>query len=173
MLNIEMWCEYLYVILAYFDMLQKSEKRFEIYGPVIIAMTSAIYSFVSCNYVMQFNFVKEIIPFVGTLLGFTLAALTLLLSNNRIEDKTRNFHMERKIRGKTITMYQFLVALYSYLIVCETILCILYYIATLFSIRVSNIMAYIGNTFFIFGFFHVLFSTLRIASNMYHITICR
>ena len=63
---------------------------------------------------LQLDFIKEIIPFIETLLGFTLAALTLLLSNNRIEEKTRNFPMERKIRGKTITMYQFLVALYSY-----------------------------------------------------------
>lgn len=166
-----MWCEYLYVILAYVDMLKKSEKRFEIYIPVIIATTSFIYSFVSCNYMLQLDFIKEIIPFIETLLGFTLAALTLLLSNNRIEEKTRNFPMERKIRGKTITLYQFLVALYSYLIICETILCILYYVATLFPISVNVIIATIVNSFFILGVFHVLFSTLRIASNMYHITI--
>lgn len=82
-----MWCEYLYVILAYADMLKKGEKRFEIYIPAIIAITSFIYSLISCNYIVQFDFIKEIIPFIETLLGFTLAALTLLLSNNRIEEK--------------------------------------------------------------------------------------
>lgn len=166
-----MWCEYLYVILAYADMLKKGEKRFEIYIPAIIAITSFIYSLISCNYIVQFDFIKEIIPFIETLLGFTLAALTLLLSNNRIEEKTRNYPMEREIRDKTITMFQFLVVLYSYLIICETILCILYYIATLFPISVNAIIADIGNSFFIWGVFHVLFSTLRTASNMYHITI--
>lgn len=64
-----MWCEYLYVILAYVDMLKKSEKRFEIYIPVIIATTSFIYSFVSCNYMLQLDFIKEIIPFYRDFVG--------------------------------------------------------------------------------------------------------
>ena len=114
-----MWSEYLYVILAYFDVLKKNEKRFELWIPAIIAIISLIYTFISGNDTIQLKFIKEVLPFVGTLLGFTLAALTLLLSNNRIEEKTRNFATERKIRGNTITIYEFLVVLYSYLIVCE------------------------------------------------------
>lgn len=123
-INFRMWSEYLYVILAYFDVLKKNEKRFELWIPAIIAIISLIYTFISGNDTIQLKFIKEVLPFVGTLLGFTLAALTLLLSNNRIEEKTRNFATERKIRGNTITIYEFLVVLYSYLIVCETILCI-------------------------------------------------
>ena len=121
-INFGMWSEYLYVILAYFDVLKKNEKRFELWIPAIIAIISLIYTFISGNDTIQLKFIKEILPFVGTLLGFTLAALTLLLSNNRIEEKTRNFATKRKIRGGTITMYEFLVVLYSYLIICETIL---------------------------------------------------
>lgn len=174
-MNIEfkMWSEYLYVILAYFDVLKKNEKRFELWIPAVIAILSLIYTFLSGNYTIQLNFIEEVLPFVGTLLGFTLAALTLLLSNNRIEEKTRTFPTERKIRGKDITMYEFLVVLYSYLIICETILCILYYFASLFPIEVSEVNAGVCNTIFIGGVFHVLFVTLRTVSNLYHITIRR
>lgn len=172
-INFKMWSEYLYVILAYFDVLKKNEKQFELWIPAIIAIISLIYTFISGNDTIQLKFIKEALPFVGTLLGFTLAALTLLLSNNRIEEKTRNFATERKIRGNTITIYEFLVILYSYLIVCETILCILYYLASLFPIRVSEVTAGVCNTIFIGGVFHVLFVTLRTVSNLYHITIRR
>lgn len=169
--DFKMWGEFLYVILAYFDVLKKNEKRFDLWIPAIIAIVSLIYTFISGNDTIQLKFIKEVLPFVGTLLGFTLAALTLLLSNNRIEEKTRNFATERKIRGNTITIYKFLVVLYSYLIVCETILCILYYLALLFPIRVSEMTAEVCNTIFIGGVFHVLFVTLRTVSNLYHITI--
>lgn len=166
-----MWSEYLYVVLAYFDVLKKNEKRFELWIPAIIAIISLIYTLISSNYNVQLKFIKEVLPFVETLLGFTLAALTLLLSNDRIEKKTSHFATERKIRNKTITMYEFLVVLYSYLIICETILCILYYIASLFPIRVSEVTAGVFNTIFIVGVFHVLFVTLRTVSNSYHIII--
>ena len=39
-----MWSEYLYVILAYFDVLKKNEKRFELWIPAIIAIISLIYT---------------------------------------------------------------------------------------------------------------------------------
>lgn len=95
-INFRMWSEYLYVILAYFDVLKKNEKRFELWIPAIIAIMSLIYTFISGNDTMQLKFIKEVLPFVGTLLGFTLAALTLLLSNNRIEEKNSQFCNRKK-----------------------------------------------------------------------------
>lgn len=86
-INFRMWSEYLYVVLAYFDVLKKNEKRFELWIPAIIAIISLIYTLISSNYNVQLKFIKEVLPFVETLLGFTLAALTLLLSNDRIEKK--------------------------------------------------------------------------------------
>lgn len=168
-----MWCEFLYVILAYFEVLKKNEKRYDIFIPAIIAFASFIYTSLSHKDAIQIDFINEVMPFVGTLLGFTLAALTLLLSNTRIEGKTRSFSPKREIHGNTITMYEFLVVLFSYLIVFEAILCILYYAAYLFPIKLNGVVVHICNTIFIGGIFHILFLTLRIASNLYHITIRR
>lgn len=53
-----MWSEYLYVILAYFDVLKKNEKRFELWIPAIIAIMSLIYTFISGNDTMQLKFIK-------------------------------------------------------------------------------------------------------------------
>ena len=44
--------------------------------------------------------------FIETLLGFTLAVLTLLLSNDHMEEKTKIFVTKRKKRNKTISMYE-------------------------------------------------------------------
>lgn len=168
-----MWCEFLYVILAYFGVLKKNETRYDIFIPAIIAFASFIYTILFHNNTIQLGFINEVMPFIGTLLGFTLAALTLLLSNTRIEGKTRSFPTKREIHGNTITMYEFLVVLFSYLIVFEAILCILYYAAYLFPIKINDVVVRICNSIFIGGVFHVLFLTLRIASNLYHITIRR
>ena len=168
-----MWCEFLYVILAYFEALRKNETIYDILIPAIIAFASFIYTILSHNNTIQIDFIIEVMPFVGTLLGFTLAALTLLLSNTRIEGKTRSFPTKREIHGNTITMYEFLVVLFSYLIVFESILCILYYAAYLFPIKINGVVVQVCNTIFIGGIFHILFLTLRIASNLYHITIRR
>ena len=45
-----MWSEYLYVILAYFDVLKKNEKRFELWIPAIIAIMSLIYTLIPQHY---------------------------------------------------------------------------------------------------------------------------
>lgn len=55
-----MWSEYLYVILAYFDVLKKNEKRFELWIPAIIAIISLIYTFISGNDTIQLKFIKEV-----------------------------------------------------------------------------------------------------------------
>lgn len=156
--------------MAYFDTQKKNERIFDIYIPAVIAIASIVYSIAYQNNDIQFNFINEVIIFIGTLLGFTLAALTLLLSNNRIEETTRQSSTDnRKIRGKEITMYEYIVILCSHLIVCETILCIIFYVAFLFPIKVNYIIAILSNSIFIFGVFHVLFLTLRTVSNMYFI----
>ena len=90
-----MWCEFLYVILAYFEALRKNETIYDILIPAIIAFASFIYTILSHYDTIQIDFINEVMPFVGTLLGFTLAALTLLLSNTRIEGKMRNFPNKR------------------------------------------------------------------------------
>src|SRR5574344_2969083 len=164
---IKIYCEFLYVILDYHSILEKKEKLFEIFLPFLIGIASCIYTIFSKN--IQYQFINGIIPFIGTLLGFTLAALTLLLSNERIEHKTLNYQTKRKVRRKTVSMYKMLVINYSYLIIIETFLCVIYYIASLFQNLTSGIYNEIANSIFIMLVFHVLLGTVRTVTNLYFV----
>lgn len=163
-----MYLDFIYIILGYHSSLTKKEKKFDLYVPFFISIASLIYTLLH-DYNIQYSFIREVVIFVGSLLGFTLAALTLLLSNGRIEEKTRLCNTNRKIRGKNITMYELIVVFYSYLIIVEMILCILYYIANLFSTIDLGILGYVFNTIYIFGTFHVFFTTIRTVATLYFI----
>jgi hypothetical protein len=165
-----MYCEFLYVILHYFSTLTKKEKRFEVHIPFLISIASLIFE-VASGKSIQYGFIKDIIPFIGTLLGFTLAALALLLSNDQMEQRTKNYNTKREIRGKTVSMYKLIVVYYSYIIIAESLLCVLYYIASLFQGISGEIFNLIANTVFIMGIFNVLFATIRTVANLYFVTV--
>lgn len=88
-----MYLEFLYVILDYFSVLTKKEKRFEWGLPILLGGIS-LYLYVGDS--MQYNFIKNIIEFIGVLLGFTLTALTLILSSERIKSNTQKHPTDRK-----------------------------------------------------------------------------
>src|SRR5574344_1799694 len=161
---INIYCEFIYIILDYHSILEKKEKQFEICIPILIGIASFIYTIFINN--IQYQFINSIISFIGILLGFTLAAFTLLLSNERIEQKTLKYQMERKIRGKTVSLYKMLVINYSYLIIIETFLCIIYYVTLLFQNLTSGIYNDVVNSIFIMLVFHVLFGTVRTITNL-------
>jgi hypothetical protein len=165
-----MYCEYLYVILNYFSTLTKKEKRFEVLIPFLISIASLIVELFSSRNI-QFEFINGIISFIESLLGFTLAALAILLSNNQMEQRTRNYDTNRKIQGKTVSMYKLIVIYYSYIIIAESLLCVLYYIASLFQGLSGEIFNLIANTVFIMGIFNVLFATIRTVANLYFVTV--
>lgn len=165
-----MCLNFLYVILGYASSLTKQERRFDCWVPFIIGILSVCYAMATPRDV-QYEFIKDIIPFIGTLMGFTLATLTLLLSSSNMVTKTKEYPTSRTIRGKKITMYELLVVFFSHLIIMEALLCMVYYIAFLFPVITWEIGSYIGNTVFIMGIFHVLFTTIRTVANMYFIAI--
>ena len=81
-----MYLEFLYVILDYFSVLTKKEKRFEWGLPILLGGIS-LYLYIGDS--MQYNFIKNIIEFIGVLLGFTLTALTLNTLNASIKSENR------------------------------------------------------------------------------------
>ena len=71
-----MYLDFLYIPLDYFSVLNKKEIRFEVHIPLAIGIASLCYS--SCaNQNSQYIFIQGVMQFIETLLGFTLAALTL------------------------------------------------------------------------------------------------
>lgn len=163
-----MYLEFLYVILDYFSVLTKKEKRFEWGLPILLGGIS-LYLYVGDS--MQYDFIKNIIDFIGVLLGFTLTALTLILSSERIKSNTQKHPTDRKIRGKTISLYRLIVVPFTYLITMESLLCLFFYIGSLFSSISLGMWAVIPNTFFIILSLNIILSTVRATTMLYFIVI--
>ncbi len=165
-----MYLDFLYVILDYFSTLTKSERIFEWGIPSILGVLGAVICLLD-NPQMQYDLIKEIVPFLGALLGFTLASLTLLLSNDNVKSTTQQCSTERKIRGKTISLYVLVVVSFSYLIIMETILCVLYYMGRLFNDFDFGKWAIIVNAIFIILSFNILLATIRTTTMLYFIVL--
>ena len=160
--------EFLFVIVDYFSTLNKRTAFYEWGIPLIIGITSGILSFIN-NDKVPYNIIQNSVPIIATLLGFTLAALTLFLTGNSKLEESKNFITNKKILGKPISLYQLIVISYSYLILIETILCISFHIASLFPYINNQYFCTIANTIFIIAMFNTLFVTIRSISDLYFI----
>lgn len=163
-----MYLDFTYIVLGYASSLTKRESVFDVKIPIVLGLLSIGYT-LYFNSDIQLDFIKDVIPFIETLMGFTLAALAILMSNGSMIKQTKGFTTNRTIRGAKITMYELLVVLFSHLIIVETLLCVLYYIAFLFPFFSWELGHLIANSVFIIGVFHVLFTTIRTVANMYFI----
>lgn len=167
-----MYLEFLYFIFDYLFTLNKKERWFEWGIPTILGVSSAVWTILN-NRAIQYEFIKEIMPFLGTLLGFTLAAIALILSSGHLEMRTRKYLTERKIRRKTITLYHLIIVSFSYLTIMEAILCLFYYISYLFQNIVLGDWVIIPNTIFIIGIFNILFATIRMTASLFFVVNSR
>lgn len=163
-----MYFEFLFVIGDYISTLTKRVALYEWGIPVALGITSGFLSYLN-DANLLYNVIQNAVPIIATLLGFTLAALTLFLTgNSKIED-AKKYMTEKKVLGKRISLYKLIVISYSYLILIETILCIGYYIGSLFPF-INNIYVCVGlNTIFIVLMLNVLLSTIRSITDLYFV----
>lgn len=163
-----MYLEFLLVIADYFSTLNRRIVFFEWGIPILLGITSGILSFVYNDEVL-YNIIQSSVPIIGTLLGFTLAALTLFLTGNSKLEEAKTFITKKKISGKPISLYRLIVVSYSYLILTETILCISFYIASLFPYVSNQYVCTIANAVFVIIMFNTFFSTIRCITDLYFI----
>lgn len=163
-----MYLEFLFVIVDYFSTLNRRIAIYEWGIPIFIGITSGVLSMKYNNEVL-YNIIQNSVPIIATLLGFTLAALTLFLTGNSKIEEAKKFITKKKISGEPISLYRLVVVNYSYLILVETVLCISFYIASLFPYLSNNYACMIANVIFIIAMFNVLFSTIRGITDLYFI----
>ena len=94
-----MYLDFLYVIVDYFSILTKPEKWFEwgipfFWGGITLVISLCVSSQI------QYDLIKEIVDFLKEAMGFTLASLTIILSNSSVEAATKEYYTEREIRKK-------------------------------------------------------------------------
>ena len=154
-----MYLEFLFVIVDYFSTLNRRIAIYEWGIPIFIGITSGVLSMKYNNEVL-YNIIQNSVPIIATLLGFTLAALTLFLTGNSKIEETKNFITKKKISGKPISLYRLIIVSYSYLILVETILCVGFYIASLFPYN-TNLYICIIDTYFLYFSTFLSFSSKR------------
>jgi hypothetical protein len=163
-----MYFEFILVIFDYISTLTKRVAIYEWGIPLFLGITSGVFSYLN-DINLLYNVIQSAVPIITTLLGFTLAALTLFLTGNTKIEDAKKYMTEKKISGKRISLYKLIVISYSYLILIETILCIGYYIGILFPF-INNIYVCVGlNTIFIVLMLNVLFSTIRSITDLYFV----
>lgn len=161
-----MYFEFIFVIVDYISTLTKRVALYEWGIPVVLGITSGVLSYLK-DANLLYNVIQSAVPIIATLLGFTLAALTLFLTgNSKIED-AKKYMTEKKVSGKRISLYKLIVISYSYLILIETILCIGYYIGSLFPFIYNIYVCVSLNTIFIVLMLNVLLSTIRSITDLY------
>ena len=120
----------------------------------------------------QYAIIDKSFGYVGTLLGFTLAALTLLLSSDKMTE-AKEYKIDRKFHNRQATLYDLVIISYTYLIVIEGILCLSFFIAKLFGFLYIEKFAIILNAIYIVLLFNILLTTIRTITDMYFILIKR
>ena len=166
-----MYMEFLFVIYDYFVILKKRILWFDWGIPSIIGIVCLIRSF-GFGIDSQYGIIEKSFGYVGTLLGFTLAALTLLLSSEKMKE-VREYQTETVLHNRKATLYELMVVSYTYLIVVEGILCISFFIAQVFDFVYIRSIAIIMNTAYIVLLFNVLSVTKRTVVDMNFIIMKR
>ncbi len=163
-----MYIEFVFLILDYFSTINKRIFVYEWGIPLIIGIISFFLSW-KIGKPDLYPFIEETIGFIATLLGFTLAALTLFLTSNSQLEKSKEYITDKIIRGKKISLHRLLIVNYSYLIIIESIICICFYIGKLFSFVCSGLLSTILNSLFIVILFHILLMTIRTITDLYFV----
>ena len=110
-----MYIEFLFIVADYFSTLNKRIAFYEWGIPILLGIVGGVLSFIHNDKVL-YTIIQSSVPIIATLLGFTLAALTLFLTGNSKIEEAKSYLTDKKISGKTISLYRLVVVNYSYLI---------------------------------------------------------
>lgn len=160
-----MYIEFIFVIIDYFSTLNRKSFIYEWGVAIIIGLISA-YGDVLGKINMH-TLINSAHGFVTTLLGFTLAALTLFLTNNTTIDNLKKIITPKQIRGKHISLYKLLLINFSYSIIIESILCIGFYVGGVLCFIDSLYICFIANSIYIICLFNILLLTIRCITDLY------
>ena len=83
-----MYLEFIYIIIDYFSTLDRRTVIYEWLIPIVIGVVGGIMSYLFED-VLLYDIIENSIQIIVTLLGFTLATLTLFLTGNSKVEETR------------------------------------------------------------------------------------
>lgn len=163
--------EWLNILYDYLVVLKKNEGVYEILLPSIIALiTGGIYVYMDITLPALLK-MKDLLPTaLSILIGFTITCITVLATSGATvvnvikSEKTQG----RVLRGKVISLYQWLLIMFSYALLMEIILLIfIFFIA--FILRIYNAPFFMGVLLVLLVYFtlHILLLLIRAITGLY------
>lgn len=125
--------EWINIVCDYFAVLRKPEAIYEIVLPIFVAIIAASsYDCLSASLSALLK-MRDLLPAsLAILIGFTITCITILATSsaNAINILKKEKTDGRVIRGRVITLYQWLLIMFSYALLLEvTLLIFVFFIA--------------------------------------------
>jgi hypothetical protein len=119
-----LYLEFLIPVKDYMTTLKFREFCFEWCLPCLTAIFTYLFVFRTGTYSNSedsIRFAESLLNVLGILFGFSIASLTLLttVSNDGIERIKNSLSKNRKIHGKTISVYQLTIITFTFLLILE------------------------------------------------------
>ena len=159
-----MYFEFLFIMLDYYRTHTKETFIYEFIVPFVVCLI--FLSLEIYGYIDSYKFAKETIAFIGIILGFSLAALTIFTSDSKRTKELQDYEVKKKIDGVKISLYRTVVINFSYIILLSTVVSLVYYIFSMFK---SSIYPYniITNCVYVGVVLHLVLSLIRSTTNLY------
>lgn len=169
--------EFLLLIWDYFRSLQKRNIIFELVIPFVASLIIFISIRVNNSEKCLSDYRSNIISLVGVLIGFSITAITLLITSNNanIENLKKIKPKDKNGREIEFSLYHLLLTNFSYLIVIEILLISLDLFFPAFNSMLNlsfttRIVLFSLNSFLLL---HILLLNLRTISDLYHTLISK
>lgn len=156
-----MYGEFYFLIEAYFRTISKKEAFYEIIIPLIVAICIPWV----LNITINKDIISSIINLMAIVLGFVIAAITILLTSGNINlERAKEHTLSKKIFGKKVTLFRLLLILFFYIAFISLIELIVS-IGTQYFGNYGKIASFIN----IFLTLHLLLLSIRNITNLFFI----
>lgn len=161
-----MYLEFLFIVFFYVSTLRCRDILFE----VAIPFAGAVLFFLTCSMDNNVEVLRDSLSFLRMLLGFTMASLALFLTKNPNLEDSKSYLTERVANGKRLSLYEYIVLSFSYLIIVESLIHVFFFMYVLLFDGWSIISVrceFVLKTFYVFLFFHVILATIKAVTEVY------
>lgn len=146
--------DFRFIIADFWNIQDKRTKVVILWLPLVAVIFCLLYGLYKGNDYFSINLAKTVSVLIP-LLALMLTGITFLTSWNSNKE-LRNFNTGRTLRKKSLSLYEYMVINFSYVIVFDLLLLLSYVIAGLFADFACSIWAMIMNAIFTFFVIHIL-----------------
>ena len=160
-----MYLEFLFVLVFYYTTLSWRDVLFEIVIPILI---SVLFYFFGQD-TGQSVLIADSINFSRILLGFSMASLALFLTKNGNLGETKDYMTKRKLMGKPVSLYKYVVLSFTYLIIVLCLLQVAYFLCSMFGYYLDSMTVSLMKAAYVFILFHIVLATIRAITETYQV----